>query len=124
MLAMGRYGTRDIVRAKRFYDAIAETLGARRVIDRHGIVGYRGPEGTTFIIGTPREGEANVGNGTQMSFAAPTREAVDSCHAAALALGAECLGTPGPRGTDNPLYACYFRDPDGNKVMVFRLEAE
>lgn len=124
MLVMGRYGTRDIVRAKQFYDAIAKVLGATRVIDRHGLVGYRGPEGTTFIIGTPREGQANVGNGTQMSFAAPTREAVDAVHATALKIGAECLGPPGPRGTDNRLYACYFRDPDGNKVMVFRLEAE
>jgi catechol 2,3-dioxygenase-like lactoylglutathione lyase family enzyme len=124
MLVMGRYGTRDIVRAKQFYDAIAEVLGAQRVIDRHGLIGYRGPEGVTFIIGTPREGEANVGNGTQMTFAATSRESVDAVHAKALALGGECLGPPGRRGTDIPLYACYFRDPDGNKVMVFRLEAD
>lgn len=122
MLVMGRYGTRDIVRAKQFYDAIAEVLGAERVIDRHGLIGYRGPEGATFIIGTPREGEANTGNGTQMSFAAPDRESVDAVHERALALGGECLGPPGPRGTDGRLYACYFRDPDGNKVMVFRME--
>lgn len=124
MLVMGRYGTRDIVRAKQFYDAIAEALGAERVIDRRGLVGYRGPEGATFIIGTPREGETNVGNGTQMSFVAPTRESVDAAHAAALSMGGECLGSPGPRGTGSPLYACYFRDTDGNKLMVFRTEPD
>ncbi len=34
MLGMARYGTRDIVRAKAFYDGIAEVLGAKRAVDR------------------------------------------------------------------------------------------
>jgi hypothetical protein len=119
MLTLGRYGTNDIVRAKAFYDAVTAPLGAIRVLDRHGAVGYRGPEGGLFIIGTPREGDANVGNGSQMSFRAPSRTAVDECHAKAIELGAECLGTRGPRGSpETKLYAAYFRDLDGNKIMV------
>ena len=125
MLGMARYGTRDIVRAKAFYDGIAEALGAKRVIDRHGLVGYCGPEGGIFLIGTPREGWSNVGNGTQMGFTAPGRAVVDAAHARALELGGTCLGPPGPRGEpERNMYAAYFRDPDGNKVMVMKVGAD
>ncbi len=86
------------------------------------MAGYRGAEGGIFIVGTPREGEACVGNGSQVMFAAPSRAAVDAAHAAALAHGGSCEGPPGPRGeAERNMYAAYFRDPDGNKVMVMRV---
>jgi len=125
MLALARYGTSDVARAKAFYGAIAEILGARLVVDRKGVVGYRGPDGGIFLIGKPIEGDANVGNGTQVGFAAPTNDAVDAAHAKALELGGTCLGKPGPRGSpETGLYAAYFRDLDGNKVMVFRADPD
>jgi catechol 2,3-dioxygenase-like lactoylglutathione lyase family enzyme len=121
MLTGSRFGTRDIKRAIAFYDAVTAELGAARAIDRPGMAGYRGAEGGLFIIGTPREGEACVGNGSQVMFAAPSRAAVDAAHARALEMGGTCEGAPGPRGTaENGLYAAYFRDPDGNKIMVMR----
>lgn len=120
MLALTRYGTNDVARAKAFYGAIANILGARLVVDRKGVVGFRGPEGGIFLIGKPIEGEANVGNGTQVGLAAPNREAVHAVHSKALELGGTCLGAPGPRGSpETGPYAAYFRDLDGNKVMVF-----
>ena len=116
-----RYGTRDLPRAKKFYDAMAEILGGTRVVDRENVAGYKGPEGGMFMIGTPLAGEATVGNGTQVVFTAPSRAAVDAAHAKALELGGKCEGPPGPRGPqDMNFYAAYFRDPDGNKVMVSR----
>ena len=119
MLTGARFGTRDIKRAIAFYDAIAAILGAAKVIDRPGAVGYRGPEGVLFLVGTPREGAASVGNGSQVIFAAPSAEAVDQAHAMALELGGTCEGPPGPRGAaQNGVHAAYFRDPDGNKVML------
>lgn len=122
MLTGARFGTRDIKRAIAFYDAVTAELGAARVIDRHGMAGYRGAEGGIFIIGTPREGDACVGNGSQVMWAAPSRAAVDAAHAKALELGGSCEGAPGPRGAaENAMYAAYFRDPDGNKIMVMRL---
>lgn len=71
-----------------------------------------------LMIGRAREGDASVGNGTQLSFVATDPATVDAAHACALAQGATCLGPPGPRGALGiGLYACYFRDPDGNKVI-------
>lgn len=122
MLSVGRYGTRDLERAKTFYDAIAEILGASRVFDRPEVVGYRGPDGGTFLIGKPFAGEATVGNGSQLGMAAPSRAAVDAVHAKALELGGSCEGAPGIRGDDpNGFYGAYFRDLDGNKLVVFRV---
>ena len=121
MLSMTRYGTNDLARAKTFYDAIAEILGAARVTDRETMVGYKGPDGNMFAIGTPLAGEATAGNGTQVVFAAPSRAAVDAAHAKALELGGKCEGPPEPRGPQEMyFYAAYFRDPDGNKIMVSR----
>jgi catechol 2,3-dioxygenase-like lactoylglutathione lyase family enzyme len=116
-----RFGTRDLARAKTFYDAIAGILGATRVVDRENVAGYKGPEGGMFMIGTPLTGAATAGNGTQIVFAAPSRAAVDTVHAKALELGGKCEGPPGPRGPQEMnFYAAYFRDLDGNKIMVSR----
>ena len=121
MLSIGRFGTRDIDRAKSFYDEIAGLLGAQRVIDRPEMVGYRSPEGGTFIIGKPLQGEATAGNGTQLGFMAPSRDAVNAVHAKALELGGKDEGAPGFRGPQEMgFYAAYFRDLDGNKMIVFR----
>jgi catechol 2,3-dioxygenase-like lactoylglutathione lyase family enzyme len=121
MLSVARYGTHDIERAKGFYDAIAEILGARRVIDRPEVIGYKGPEGGMFLVGKPLAGEATVGNGTQMGFAANSRAQVNAVHAKALELGGKCEGPPGIRGSDpNGFYGAYFRDLDGNKIIVSR----
>ncbi len=117
MLSIGRYGTRDLERAKIFYDGIAEVLGAKRVTDTPKVIGYRGPEGGLFLVGLPFEGEQTMGNGTQLGFSVNSRKVVDALHAKALELGGKSEGAPGPRGPESyGLYACYFRDLDGNKL--------
>lgn len=119
MLTVARYGTRNLERAKSFYDAITAPLGAKRVVDRPEVAGYRGPDGGMFLIGQPYEGEAAAGNGTQIGWSAPSRAAVDAVHAKAIELGGTCVGAPGLRGPEERgFYAAYFRDPEGNKIMV------
>ncbi len=126
MLSVARYGTRDLPRATKFYDAIAALLGARRIMERDNLVGYKGSEGGVFLIGLPFAGEANVGNGTQVGFAATSRAVIDAVHAKAVELGGTCEGPPGLRGPDGSsgFYAAYFRDRDGNKIMVMKIGAE
>ncbi len=123
MLSVARFGTRDLPRATAFYDAIADLLGASRVIDRADVKAYKGPEGGMFLIGIPFAGEASVGNGSQVGFSAPSRALVDAVHARALELGGSCEGPPGLRGPEGiaAFYAAYFRDLDGNKLMVMRV---
>jgi len=119
MLATARFGTCDLARAGVFYDAIASLLGASRLYDRPDLIGYRGSDGGIFLIGLPFQGDASVGNGTQVGLQAPNRATVDAVHAKALALGGSCEGKPGIRGADpNGYYGAYFRDPDGNKLCV------
>lgn len=120
MLASTRYGTRDLARSAAFYDEIAAILGASRLFSFERTIAWRGPDGGMFMIGPPLEGEASVGNGTQIGLIAPSRAAVDAVHARALELGSRSEGEPGFRGPpERELYACYFRDPDGHKIMVY-----
>ncbi len=120
MLSVGRYGTRDLPRALIFYDALAALLGASRVIERDDVVAYKAPDGGMFLIGKPLSGEASVGNGTQMGFSTKSRAMVDAVHAKVIELGGTCEGPPGVRGPEGvqAFYAAYFRDLDGNKLMV------
>ncbi len=120
MLSVARYGTNDLARATAFYDAVSSLLGAARVMDREEVVAYKGPDGGMFLIGRPFAGEPSVGNGTQVGFRAADRATVDAVYAKAMELGGTCEGPPGVRGPDGvqAFYATYFRDLDGNKVMV------
>lgn len=115
-------GTHDLARAVAFYDAVLAPLGHQR------IEGYD-PDATSAAWGLddpgphlwvtlPFDGQpASVGNGTMVSFLAPSRAAVDAFHAAALANGGSDAGAPGLRPQYGPqFYAGYVRDPDGNKL--------
>jgi len=79
-----------------------------------------------FIIGTPNNGKAPTpGNGQMIALLAPSRKAVEGCHAAAIAHGGTCEGPPGLRPHYHPnYYGAYFRDPDGNKLCVCCHEPE
>jgi catechol 2,3-dioxygenase-like lactoylglutathione lyase family enzyme len=123
MLSVARFGTRDLARAAAFYDEIAALLGAARVIDREEVKAYKGTDGGMFLIGLPFAGEASAGNGTQVGFRAESRAVVDAVYAKAMELGGTCEGPPGVRGPEGvqAFYATYFRDLDGNKVMIMRV---
>jgi catechol 2,3-dioxygenase-like lactoylglutathione lyase family enzyme len=124
MLSIGRFGTNDLNRARKFYDAIAEILGAKRVTDTPSVIGYRGPSGGLFLVGLPHQGYATVGNGTQLGFSVASPAIVDTLHAKALELGGRDEGAPGLRGPESyRFYACYFRDLDGNKLNAIAMKS-
>jgi predicted lactoylglutathione lyase len=121
MIAAARFGTRDLVRATAFYDAIGGLLGVVRTMERPEMVAYKGAEGSMLVIGTPFSGDADAGNGNQVVVNASSRAIVDTVHAKALEMGGSDEGAPGIRGDDpNGFYGAYFRDPDGNKLCVCR----
>jgi predicted lactoylglutathione lyase len=111
-------GANDIARAKVFYDAIAQELGASQVWAIPTSIVWSAPNGSGFDITKPFDGKpATVGNGAMVAFQCKDRAQVDRIHALALSLGARDEGAPGDRG--GGFYAAYFRDPDGNKLNAF-----
>ena len=115
-------GVASLERSAAFYDAVLAVFGYVRLSENPRHVAY-GPAGFTgeapFAL-LPSGHEARPpAHGFHLAFAAPSREAVDRFHAAALRFGGIDEGAPGIRETYNPgYYAAFVRDPDG-----YRLEA-
>jgi catechol 2,3-dioxygenase-like lactoylglutathione lyase family enzyme len=113
-------GTRDLDRAKRFYDGVLAVLGAPAgLVDRHRI--FWRANGATFSASLPIDGQpATVGNGSTVGFHCSSTEQVDAWHAAGIAHGGTtCEDPPGYReGSVGKLYLAYLRDPDGNKLCA------
>ena len=126
-------GSCDLHRSVAFYDPVMAAIGHARCdtgddSEWDGWVGWgayseAGQIEVALWLCTPFDGRpASVGNGTMVALRASTWEQVQVFHREALAHGGACEGGPGLRphyGTD--FYACYVRDPDGNKLAaVFR----
>ncbi|WP_275629990.1 VOC family protein [Pseudomonas sp. 273] len=113
-------GSNDLPRARAFYDRVLAPLGLKRLADLGDNGSIWGVDSPAFFVLRPANGQpATVGNGVTLSFAAPSRAAIDTCHAAALADGGRDEGAPGPRNWAPNAYAAYFRDLDGNKIAAY-----
>ena len=114
-------GTNDLAAAKRFYDAVMPTLGLILREEDPNEIGYGtpAPARIRLWITKPYDGKpATTANGAMPAFDAPTRAAVDAFHTAGLAAGGTDEGAPGLRPYGDNFYACYLRDPDGNKLSA------
>jgi len=114
-------GTSDVARAARFYDAALAPLGLIRRATEDSEVGYGLPADhrTRIWVTQPYDGNpASVGNGSMVALVAPSQQAVQDFHAAALATGGRDEGAPGLRPYGPAFYAAYVRDPDGNKLSA------
>lgn len=114
-------GTNNLSAAKRFYDAVMPTLGLELRATEPDEVGYGppGPERIQLWLTKPYNTQlATAGNGSMPAFQAATRAAVDAFHATGLAAGGTDEGAPGLRPYSPNFYACYLRDPDGNKISA------
>jgi catechol 2,3-dioxygenase-like lactoylglutathione lyase family enzyme len=119
-------GVADLDRAAAFYDAVLAALGYVRLTHNARHVAY-GPAGSTaeppFAILAAGADARAPSRGFHLAFAAPSREAVDRFHAAALAAGGVDEGGPGIREHYNPgYYAAFVRDLDGHRLEVVRHE--
>jgi len=119
MIGYVTLGTNDLARAAAFYDTVMGLIGATRQWENErGIAWGRAPDQPGLGVMKPYDGKAaTVGNGVMVGLAVPARELVAQVHAKALALGGKDEGPVGPRGEG--FYAGYFRDLDGNKLVVY-----
>jgi len=119
MIGYVTIGTNDLEGAKAFYDPIAEMLGHRQLMASDRMVGWGTPykDALLCLIKPHDEQPATVGNGTMIGLVAENEEVVQRVYDYALAHGGSDEGPPGPRG--EAFYGAYFRDPEGNKLVVF-----
>ena len=121
MIGYATIGANDLERSTKFYDAVFAPLGGKRAFANERMQFYMGGSspGMIAICKPYDEKPATAGNGSMFGLAAADRAQVDATYAAALAAGAADEGAPGAR-TDN-FYGAYFRDPDVNKICVFKM---
>jgi catechol 2,3-dioxygenase-like lactoylglutathione lyase family enzyme len=101
-----------------FYDAALAALGYVRVWTAPNEIGYgRAGGGDKFAIKLRAGPVVAPGIGFHVAFSAPTREAVDRFHAAAMQHGGGDDGRPGLRPHYGPdYYAAFVIDPDGYRI--------
>ena len=118
-------GTNDVLAAKKFYDAVMETLGITigDLNEEKQRVYYRSPNGS-LIITKPIDGNpASVGNGSTIGFKCASAEQAKAFHDAAIVAGGTSIeDPPGWRVNGNKkMFLAYVRDLDGNKLnAIFR----
>jgi len=118
-------GSNDIVRSKRFYDAVLAVLGVSEPMQNVNGTGqnrlfYR-HDGQAFGVGEPIDGgAATSANGGTIGFKCSSPEQVQQFHDVAVAHGGTSIeGPPGLReGKMGALHLAYVRDPDGNKLCA------
>jgi catechol 2,3-dioxygenase-like lactoylglutathione lyase family enzyme len=108
----------NLERAARFYEPLLATLGMAKLREwPDRAIGY-GKTYPEFWINR-RTGMDLVAedSGVHIALRAPSTEAVDAFHAAALIGGGASDGSPGMRPHYNDrYYAAFVRDPDGNRI--------
>lgn len=105
----------DVERSARFYDAVLEPLGGRRIMEHGPAIGYGVPPMPDFWLGPNETGEGF--REAHIAFQAPDRAAVDAFFRAAQDDGAEVLHEPRLWPEYHPgYYGAFVRDPDGNNV--------
>ena len=114
----------DLPKARKFYDAVAQSLELGIVTPHEDFLLLgRGTGQIPYLwIGTLRpsywvEGSRAGINQMHVAFSATDRAQVDEFYRATLAAGGLDNGKPGPReGDGHPYYGAFVLDPDGNNI--------
>jgi catechol 2,3-dioxygenase-like lactoylglutathione lyase family enzyme len=106
----------DLARSARFYDAVVNALGGRRIVDTEGGIGYGRDRPQLWLVPGRSEPAPRPGH---VAVAAPGRRGVDAAHEAGLAAGGRDAGAPAARPFGPPgYYSGYLLDPDGARLEV------
>ncbi len=108
---------RDVAQSIEFYTAALRPLGYIPKAHHEPTIGFGVDDGTShsdFYV-SPLEDGREV-NPTHIAFLAPSKQAVEEFHKAALAAGGTDNGAPGPRAYHEGYWAAFVLDPDGNNI--------
>ncbi len=114
-------GAHDLAASGTFYDPVLKTVGWERLKSDENELGFgpKGGETVLWVLKPQNKLPATFGNGVMLALTAPDRAGVDAFYVAAMANGGYDEGKPGIRGDDTSTwYACYVRDPAGNKLSA------
>ncbi len=113
-------GAHDLAATGAFYDSVLKSVGLERLKTQDYELGYgpKGGESWLWLVKPHNELPASYGNGTMLALTAPDRAGVDAFYAAAMSNGGYDEGKPGLRDYSPTWYACYVRDPAGNKLSA------
>ncbi|KRB97335.1 VOC family protein [Duganella sp. Root198D2] len=112
----------DFVRSAALYDACLAPLGIRRSVSDLDWAIYASGTGHPFLwVGAEipsfwESGHEPSRSPVHLAFSAPNRDAVNAFYHAAIDLGAEDNGPPGPRVSDANFYSAFIIDLDGNNI--------
>ena len=114
-------GTSDMDRAKEYWGALLAPRGASVLMDmgRIALIGAGMDQPMLGVCVPYDEKDPHPGNGNMVAFGVDTTEEVDALYAKAIEMGGTDEGEPGERGPG--FYGAYFRDPDGNKAVFFKM---
>lgn len=121
MIGYVTIGTSDMEKAKTWWSGLLAPRGASVLMDmgRIALIGSATDQPMLAVCIPYDEQPANPGNGNMLAFGVDSREEVDELHARAMELGGTDEGAPGERMPG--FYGGYFRDPDGNKALFFKM---
>ena len=115
---------RDLERCARFYEVALAAIGYTKLVVRPTTIGF-GKKYPDFWLNERRAmTPADPDSGAHVCLRAPSVEAVQAFHAAAVAGGGTSDGAPGPRPEYAAgYYAAFVRDPEGNKIEAVTFTA-
>ena len=117
MLHHASLAVADLQQSCALYDSALGALGYRRVCEAPRFAGYGVEEGRDKFALMESGLPASSGIGSHVAFAAPSRDAVDAFHRAALQHGATDNGAPALRPQYGPdYYAAFVIDLDGHRI--------
>jgi catechol 2,3-dioxygenase-like lactoylglutathione lyase family enzyme len=111
---------RDLKVSARFYEPLLATLGMTKLREwLDAAIGYGKKFPEFWINRRPDMMPIAADSGAHICLRAPSIEAVNAFHAAALATGGSSDGAPGLRAHYHEnYYAAFIRDPDDNRIEV------
>jgi len=115
----------DLARSVLFYERAFAPLGLSKLVTRPAMVGFGKSYPEVWIDLRSGMKPLALDNGAHVCLRAPSTEAVDAFHAAALAAGARSESAPSLRPHDRvKYYGAFVVDFDGNRIEAVTFPKE